>query len=132
MLADLPEENIYLFVHNVERENTETIVVDDLPRGTIFVECAFGNFGENFGHRVFPLIRIFFSKGQDFAPIGCEFVAKKHVHEKNLSDDVDKVEEFAEKEPEGIKIVVLNIGNKVVQNELLPSTFVIFINDWAI
>jgi len=127
-----PKEDVNLFVDDVERENTKTVVVDDLSGRTIFVERAFRDFGEDFGHWVFSLVRVILCEGQDLAPVGRKFVAKKHVHEEDLADDVDEVEKFAEEEAKGVEVVVLNIGNKVVEDELLPTTFVVLIDDWTV
>lgn len=57
---------------------------------------------------------------------------QKHIHEKDLSDDIDEIEEFAKEETEGVNIIVVNVRDEIFQNELLPCALVVVLNDGAV
>lgn len=124
-----PQEDVDLLIDDVEGEDTEPVVVDDIPGRSVLVEGTLGNFGEDLGHRIHSFIGILLSEGEDLTPIGRELIAQEHVHEENLPDHIDKVEELTEEEAEGVKVVILDIGDEVVENEFLPPALVVLIYD---
>ena len=129
---DLPQENVDLLIDNIKGQDTESIVVNNIPGGTIFVKGALGHFGKYLGHGIHSFIRILLSESQDLTSISCEFIAQKHIHEENLTHDIDKIEKLTEEEPEGIEIMILDIGNEVVENEFLSARLIVLVHDGTV
>ena len=57
-----------------------------------------------------------------------ELPAQEEVHEKELEEDVDKVEELACKECVGIELVVVAVLQEVVNQNLFPVLLLIFVD----
>ena len=92
------EEDVDLLIDDVQRKNTQSIVVLDGARGPIFVKLTLGNFGEHFVHRIHPGIKVLLRHSEDLSAKLGELVTEEHVREVDLHEDVDQVEEFTEDE----------------------------------
>lgn len=69
------------------------------------------------------LHHLFFSQ-PTFNSISEEFAPSKTVHKVELSDDVNKAEDLAEKVAHGVHVVLLEVKQQVVdQNAFLDRTF---------
>lgn len=68
------------------------------------MECAFGDLGEDPGHRVLPVFGFLFGHGQDVGAVLGELAAEEEVHEVDLADDVDQVQELAKDEFHGVPL----------------------------
>ena len=84
------------------------------------MEGAFGDFGEDPGHRIVSLLLLQLSHGENVSPIGGELSAEEKVHEENLADNIDKVEDLAEVELVGVELVVVPVGAKVLDQGFDP------------
>ena len=74
----------------------------DGTRGTELVECAFCNLGEYPGHGVLSVFGFLFGHGQNVGAVLRELAAQEEVHEVDLTDDVDQVQELAKDEFHGV------------------------------
>ena len=101
----LPDEDVDLLVDDVNRQDTEAVFLLNRARGTVLVEGALGNLREHPGHGVGPVLRFHFGVGQDVAAIAHELSSEEEVSEVDLPNDVDKVEDLAEEELEGVERV---------------------------
>ena len=71
---------------------------------TELVEGALRHLGEDSGHRIFSLFRGLFGHGEDVGAVLGELAAEEEVHEVDLTDDVDQVEELAQEELHGVEL----------------------------
>ena len=78
------------------------------------MESTLGHFGEDPLHDIqpFPLPQV----GQNFRAVISEIVIEKSIHEENLADYVDQVEELTEDELGGKEIVFANGLSEVVHH----------------
>ena len=60
------------------------------------------------------------SHRQHVAAIGGELPAEKEVHEVDLEEHVDEVEELAGEEAESVEVVAVPVLGEVVEEDLLP------------
>ena len=97
---DEPEvkEDVDLLIDDVQRENTQSIVVLDGAGGPVFVKLTLGNFGEHFVHRIHPCVEVLLRHSEDLSAKLGELVTEEHVREVDLHEDVDQVEELTENE----------------------------------
>ena len=67
----------------------------------------------------------------DLTAIGSELAAQKEVHQKDLADHVDKVEELAEVELDGVPVVLVVVPwlLEVVQEFFYLLCFLFGVND---
>lgn len=80
------------------------------------MEGTLGHLGEHPGHRVGPVLRLHLRVGQDITSVGHELAAEEEVGEVDLSNDVDKVEDLAEEELEGVEGVSASVQPPVLDN----------------
>ena len=112
----LPDEDVDLFVDYVEWENTEAIFLLNRSGGTIVVERALGYLGKYLGHGVRSIFRLHLWVGHHVPAVVPELVAQEEVCEVDLAQDVGKVEELAEEEPEGVEAVGATVEAPVPDN----------------
>ena len=62
------------------------------------------------------------------AAICCELPTKEEVHEEELEEDVDKVEELAGKEGVSVELVVVAVLKEVVDEHLLPVLLLVLVH----
>ena len=101
----LPDEDVDLFVDNIERENAEAILLLDRTGGTIVVERTLGYLGKYLGHGIRPIFGLHLWVSHHVPAVVPELVAQEEVGEVDLAQDVGEVEELAEEEPEGVEAV---------------------------
>lgn len=78
------------------------------------MEGAFCDFGKDSCHRILTIFRFLFGHGQNIGAVFGELAAEEEVHEVDLSDDVDQVEELAEEELHRVELVVVPVDREVV------------------
>jgi hypothetical protein len=84
------------------------------------------------GHGIDTVFRFHLGHANNISAVRGEFPAEEKIDEINLTDDVDKVENFADKESDSVEIVVMQVGGKVVDQELFPFVFRFFSDDGAV
>ena len=109
-----------------------TIELLNAPWGAIFMECAFGHFGENPRHWIATFFWLHLSEAQHIAAIGGKFTTQEIIHEVYLHKDVDEVESLADEEAESIKIVSVEVLAEVIQENLFPFFFRLIIDDGTV
>ena len=90
------EEDVDLLIDDVQRKNTQSIVVLDGAGWPVFVKLTLGNFGEHFVHRISPGGEVLLGHSKDLSSKGGELVTQEHVREVDLQEDVYQVEKFTE------------------------------------
>ena len=90
------------------------------------------NFNSYLGHGVRTIFGFQFGHADDISPVGGELSAEEEIDEINLSDDVDKVQHLADEESDGVKVVIVQIGGKVVDQKLFAFVFGLFGDDGAV
>ena len=76
------------------------------------MESALGHLWEYLLHHISPACPL--QVGQQFRAVVMEIAVKKTVHEENLADNVDQVEELTEDELGSIEIVFANRLSQIV------------------
>ena len=66
------------------------------------------------------------------AAVSRELAAEEEVHEEELQDDVDKVEELAGEEGVGVELMVVAVFEEVVNENLFPVLLLVFVHHWHI
>ncbi len=69
------------------------------------MEGALRHLGEHFGHWIGPIFILHFGIGHDLQAVAGELIAEEIVNEVDLTEDVDKVEDLAEKEADSVEAV---------------------------
>lgn len=113
-----PQEDVNLFVNDVQGQDAQTVELLDRTGRTEFVERALGDFGKDSSHRIFAFLWLQLRHGQHVGAVRREFSAEKEIHEVNLSDDVDKVENLAQEELVGVEFVVVAVDGEVFDEKL--------------
>ena len=62
------------------------------------------------------------------AAVSRELSAEEEVHEEELQDDVDKVEELAGEEGVGVELMVVAVFEEVVDENLLPVLLLVLVH----
>ena len=93
-----PEEDVDLLVEDVYGKDTLGIMALDVTTGSVLVEGALGDPGEDPGHRVSSALLLHLDKGGRVDPVLGELVAEEAVGEEDLADDVEKVERVSEED----------------------------------
>ena len=89
-------------------------------------------FREDGRHRIIPVFLRLLRHGQYIAPIRCELSTEEKVHEVDLTNNINEVEEFTEEESEGVAVMVVPRVSEVVDQNLDPVMLYILLNDWQI
>ena len=76
------------------------------------MESALGDLGEYLFHYISPVCPL--HVGQQLRAVVIEIAVEKTVHEENLTDDVDQVEELTEDELGSIEIVFADGFSQIV------------------
>lgn len=80
-----PEEDVNLFVDDVERQDAEGVVLLHLARRAELVESALGHPREDVDHRVDPLLLVAFREGDHVKAERQERPVEERVHQKHLT-----------------------------------------------
>lgn len=91
-----PEEDVNLFIDDVDGQDAEAVLELDRAGGTVVVERALGHFGKDSCHGIDSFFERQLAHAKNIRAISEEFTAQKEVHEVKLEHDVGKVEDFAE------------------------------------
>ena len=83
-VINIPDEDVDLFIDDVERENAKTIFLLNCTGGTILEEGALGYLGKYLGHGIRPILRLHFRVSQNIATVAQELSAKEEIGEVNL------------------------------------------------
>ena len=70
----------------------------DRSRRAELVESAFRDLGEDPRHRVLSVFRLLLGHGEHVCAVLRELAPEEEIHEVNLTDDVDQVQELAQEE----------------------------------
>ena len=89
-------------------------------------------FREDGRHRIIPGFLRLFSHGEDIAAVRCELSAEEKVHEVDLTNNIDEVQELTEEESEGVAVVVVPGVGEVVDQNLDSVMLYILLNNWQI
>jgi hypothetical protein len=96
------------------------------------VEGALCHLGEHFGHGIGPIFALHFGVGHDLQAVAGELVAKEIVGEVDLTEDVDKVEDLAEKEADGVEAVGPPMEAPVFDNVINLSLLLLAGDEWLL
>jgi NADPH-dependent curcumin reductase CurA len=58
--------------------------------------------------------------------------AEEQVHEINLAKDVDKVQDLAQEETDGIKVMIVQVGGEIIDEKFLALILGVLSDDGAI
>ena len=100
-----PDEDVDLLVDDVEGQDAEAVFLLHSTGGTIVVERALGHLGKDLGHGIGPVFGLHLGVGQHLEAIVPKLVAKEEVSEVDMTEDIGKVKDFAEEEPDGVEAV---------------------------
>ena len=70
--------------------------------------------------------------GKDIATIRCELSSEEKVHEVDLTNNIDEVEELTEEESEGVAVIVVSGVGEVVNQNLDSVMLDILLNNGQI
>lgn len=65
-------------------------------------------------HGVYAIFRLHFGHADNISAVSDEFSTEEKINEIYLTNNVDKIENFADEESESIEVVVVQVGSKVV------------------
>ena len=81
-----PESDVDLLIDDVQTKHTQSIVLLDGSRGTVFVKCTFCHSGEDFHHGIRSVLILHVDEVQDVSTIGHEDSTKEEVDRIHLSN----------------------------------------------
>ena len=125
-------------INNIDRQNTHGIPSLECAGGSKLVEGTFGHPGEDPGHGVNTVLRVFFHYAGYLQPIGTELSTyenklvvqnvqlhtQKNINEIDVAKNIEKVDDLCNKHLDGPYIVGVEIVNQVLSNNpLLACTF---------
>lgn len=100
-----PQENVDLFVDNVQRQNAHGIVRLNRSRRTVLVERALCHARKHLHHRIPSAFLVHVREAQHIRAVRHKGTAQKAIHQHNVDDNIQKVEHLAEKVPKRVPIV---------------------------
>ena len=80
-----PDKNVDLFVDNVERKNTKSIMFLYVARSTKLVERTFGHSREDIYHRVYPILLITVGKRHHLNAVREKCTVEESVKKEHLA-----------------------------------------------
>ena len=83
-MNDIPDEDVNLFVDDVEGENAETVFLLNCSGGTILVEGTLGYLGKYLGHGIGSVFRLHLGVGQNVPTVAQELPTEEEISEINL------------------------------------------------
>lgn len=93
------------------------------------MEAALGYLWENLGHRIDTNFGIVVHELDNLCTVGRKHATQELVEKVHLSDDVDKVEHFANKEPDGIALVLAFVPEEVPNDGIDLRVFLVILED---
>ncbi|KAJ4427813.1 hypothetical protein ANN_25497 [Periplaneta americana] len=102
-----PQEDVRLFVDDVERQDAQRVVLLDGAGGAVLVEGALGDAREHEHHGVHAVLLRLFRERHDAQAVADELPVEEAVHEVQLRDDVDQAQRLAEVVPDRVHVVPL-------------------------
>ena len=83
-------------------------------------------------HWIGAVLGFFFRHRQDATSVSRKFATEEQVHEINLTNDVDKVHDFAQEETAGIKVMIVQVGGEIIDENFLAFILGVLSDDGAI
>uniref|UniRef100_A0A2M4DBK8 Putative secreted protein n=1 Tax=Anopheles darlingi TaxID=43151 RepID=A0A2M4DBK8_ANODA len=114
-----PEEDVDLFVKNIQRQHAESIVLLNATRGTVLMERTLGNAREYLDHGIRTILLIHVGEAQYIGSIGEESATEEFIDKEDITDHIDKVQCLADKVTEGVRIVCVNAIVEILSQPLM-------------
>ena len=119
----VPDNEVSLFIENVQWKDTKVVILGNVSRRTILVEPALCHGREDLHHRIRTDSFI------DIPAIRPEMSSQEPVYPCKLDKDMNHVENFADKVSKSIGIVLSSIQNKVLDQRVLMFFNIRFLVD---
>ena len=87
-----------------------------------------GDLRKDPGQRIGTLLLLEIRHRDHVAAVSRELSAEEEVHEEELQDDVDKVEELAGEEGVGVELMVVAVFEEVVNENLFPVLLLVLVH----
>jgi len=100
-----PEEDVDLLVDDVHGQYAEAVLALDGAGGTVLVEGALGHLGEDAVHGIVPRLDGRLGHAQHVRAVLGELAAEEQVHQVDLEEDVDEIENLAKDELVNVGVV---------------------------
>lgn len=91
----------------------------DAARRSVLVEDAFGDAWKHFDHGIGTILLVHVRETEHICAVGQECAAQKFVHENDVGNDIDKVQNFAEEIAERVAVVCAHTGNDIIDETTL-------------
>lgn len=108
-----PKKDVNLLVEDVEGKDAQGVVPLYVSRRAKPVECTFGHPRENLHHRIVPKLLIKIREVQYLDTKPAEFTVKEGIDQADLSNDVCKVQDFAESVAANVSRVIIHVRFQV-------------------
>ena len=110
-----PQKDVNLFVDDVDGQDAKAVLGFHRSRCTIIAPGAFRHLGEDFAHGIGPVLDGQLADLQHIGAIFQKLSTQKEIHEPNLENDVDQIQNFAQDKLVDVRLVVAFGSYQIIQ-----------------